>query len=66
MSDTHRKHDRYHVQPTNATDPRYRYVLMDRETDTPVHYHTTRTAALAACSRLNGRDMTPDQDREEK
>lgn len=69
MSDTHRAHDRYTVEHVNAGcnwEESIKYHVIDTNTDGIYSRHYTRTAALAAASRLNGRDMTPEHDAQER
>jgi hypothetical protein len=67
MSDTHRANPRVYVHVVESdTEPiERRWLLVYTATDQVVYEHRTRTAALAAASRLNGYDMTPEQDRKE-
>jgi hypothetical protein len=68
MSDTHRAAPRYTVESVNAGcdwEESVKYIVVDTDTDGIFSRHFTRTAALAICSRLNGYDMTPEQDRKE-
>jgi hypothetical protein len=65
MSDTHRAHPRYVIWRQPGTGD-YRYIVYDRERDTPVTPEpTTRPAALIIAKHLNGPD-NPNHQHEER